>query len=108
MSGPADAYRTARRTVAWLEDLVVRDARGDDVSEIRTAPRGRFWLGRLAPEDLVGQATSDRGARMEPSACGLRFLPDAPGPWTWTVSAGFVVWTRSDSKSPWQKQPAVE
>lgn len=107
MSSAPELHNASRATIDWLEALVLRDARGDDVNEIHTAPSGRFWLGRLAPEDLAGQASGDRTSRMEPSACGLRFRPRLPGPWTWKVNAGFVAWTRTDGKAPWQKQPAI-
>jgi hypothetical protein len=104
---PADLYEPARSTVAWLEQLVVRDARGDDEAELETAPSGRFWLGRLAPEELVSQLPGDRGERMDPCACGIRFQPKSAGPWKWMVHAGFVVWTCADNKSPWRKQMPI-
>ena len=41
------------RLVHWLEGGVIADARGDNESELGVNPDGKFWLGRLAPEELV-------------------------------------------------------
>jgi hypothetical protein len=104
---PAELYEPAKKTVAWLEQLVVADARGDALQELETAPSGRFWLGRLAPEESAARASGERGERMEPCACGVRFQPQGPGPWTLKLRAGFRVWTRPDTKSPWSKGAPV-
>ena len=102
-----ELYDSAVRTVRWLEDLVVRDGRGDGDSELETAPAGRFWLGRLGPEDTVARPSGERGERMDPCACGVRFRPVGAGAWRWTIRAGFRVWARPDPKGPWKKLPRV-
>jgi hypothetical protein len=102
-----DLYGAANRTIRWLEECVVRDARGDDEDQLPNAPSGRFWLGRLAPQDHAGMGSTDRGARMDPSASGVRFKPNGAPPWTWRVSAGFVMWTRAEKQAPWRKSEPV-
>lgn len=108
MRSPDEIYPVARKVVDWLEELVVADARGHDVEESETAPSGRFWLGRLAPEESAFRLAGERGERMEPCASGVRFKPAGPGPWTLDIAAGFVVWTRAAAGEPWRKRPATE
>ena len=48
-----DKHRAAERFVSWLEESVVLDGRGDELSFSEVNPIGRFWLGRLGPKDFV-------------------------------------------------------
>lgn len=102
-------YGSAVAVVRWLERAVLVDARGDDEAELERPPAGRFWLGRLGPEESASRPTGDRGERLDPCACGVRFMPAAEGPWEWQVRVGFRVWERSgDDAHPWRKSEAVE
>ncbi len=107
MRTPEEIYPVAHKVVQWLEAAVVADARGSDVSHSDTAPSGRFWLGRLAPEESAFRLAGERGERMEPCACGIRFKPRGSGPWQLTIRAGFRVWTRGGRNEPWRKQDAI-
>ena len=61
--------------VRWLCDAVVIDGRGDAVDELRFEPTGWFWLGRLAPEELVqASRLGERAERLDPCETGLRVL----------------------------------
>ena len=68
----------AESFLGWLLANVVREARGDDYSRLPVGPRGRFWLGRLAPEEVVQKShLGERAERLEPCATGFRVRPTA-------------------------------
>src|SRR5262245_2788888 len=65
----------AEKFVQWLLRRVVSDATGESASEQETAPRGRFWLGRLASEEAVrNRGLGERGERLDPCEIGIRVL----------------------------------
>jgi len=90
------------RFVQWLEKRLLFAGRGDNLSTSPTDPAGRFWLGRLAPEE---QVKVDRVGRMEPCAIGIRTLMAGPGPWRCTATVEFNVWV--SSKEGWVKTPRI-
>lgn len=93
------------RMVEWLEERVVRAARGDDSMEIEVEPSGRFWLGRLASEAAVVElGLGERGERLDPCAAGIRLRPLKAGPWRFRVGARMRAWV---CKGPdrWVKTP---
>lgn len=100
-----DKYLAAERCVFWLSECVRRDASGEGVELSNADPRGRFWLGRLAPRlEIANSPLGQRAERLEPCAVGLRFLANAPDfkP-TISFEASFVVWSKPDRDRPWQK-----
>lgn len=101
----------ASRFVAWLEQAVVTEARGDHHATLDVSPVGRFWLGRLGPKDDVTK-TDGRGDRLEPCAIGLRIRPRENGPLQFTVNVRCAVWQRSrnvggDRPWQWTKLPPI-
>ncbi len=57
--------------LGWMLDSVVADARGDHLQTLPVAPKGRFWLGRLAPEVVVQNSSlGERSERLEPCEIG--------------------------------------
>jgi Helicase conserved C-terminal domain len=86
-------YAAAERFVDWLELRAIREARGDDYTELDVDPSGRYWLGRLGPKDFVTRL-DERGDRLEPCAIGVKLRPRNPGPWKFDVSIQFAAWLR--------------
>lgn len=107
MIPPTDIRDSARRTIGWLQRAIVEDARGDTLFESETAPSGRFWLGRLASEEVVTAQIDSRGERMEPCACGIRFRPVGPPPWTFRVAIRFRIWAKAGRGQPWRKSAPI-
>lgn len=67
----------AERFVEWLLTEAIVQARGDRHQRLKVAPDGRFWLGRLAPEEKVQHSRlGERAERLEPCEVGIRFRPD--------------------------------
>ena len=95
----------AERCVAWLAERVRADASGSAVREAETDPRGRYWLGRLAPaSEIAASALGLRAERLEPCAVGLRFLlAGGNGPALLEFGARLAVWSRSDGAPVWTK-----
>ena len=105
---PAELYEAAVKAAEWLQQAVVSDARGDNDESLERPPAGRFWLGRLGPEHSTTRMAGERGERLDPCACGIRFQPAEDAPWTWAVRAGFRAWSRSDEGDRlWQKSPPI-
>jgi hypothetical protein len=100
-----DKHRAAERFVSWLEQSVLLDGRGDEISFSEVNPIGRFWLGRLGPKDFV-TLPDERNDRLEPCAIGLRLKPATSGPWDFRATARFCLWKRSKSEGkrelPWK------
>ena len=83
------------RFVAWLEDEVVADARGDRLTRLHVKPADLLWIGRLAPENAAWKvALGERGQRLDPCSCGFRFRPTDEPPWEWPAEVRFQVWQR--------------
>src|SRR5262245_57650188 len=82
------------RFVAWLEQEVIADARGDRLTTLPVKPADLLWIGRLAPENAAWKAAlGERGQRLDPCSCGFRFRP-SEAPWEWTAEVRFCVWRR--------------
>lgn len=100
-----DRQAVAERFVNWLEDRVIVDGRGDEISSSAVDPLGRFWLGRLGPKDFV-TLPDERGDRLEPCAIGLRLKPVIHDHLRFRVEAKFALWQRSKSEGkrelPWK------
>ena len=94
----------AEQCVGWLADRVRADASGSDACEGETDPRGRYWLGRLAPAaEIAGSALGVRAERLEPCAVGLRFLLAERRRVAVEFSARLAVWSRASGSPPWRK-----
>ncbi len=94
------------RFVRWLDDRVLRAARGDDDLQLAVEPAGKLWLGRLAPEARVqAQALGERGERLEPCAVGLVVQPTSL-PITFEATVRCRVWRRIQ-RGDWQKSDVV-
>ena len=100
--------------VAWMLDAVVAEARGDGMETLSVAPRGRLWLGRLAPEVVVQNSRlGERSERLEPCEVGVRLcLPEVDGRLV-HCSASLVVWREfAGSDEPdaprWRKSEPIE
>lgn len=79
--------------VGWMLDSVVAEARGDQHTSLPVAPRGRFWLGRLAPETVVQDSRlGERSERLEPCEVGVRLRLSRFDGRTVNCSARLVVW----------------
>ncbi|AXF00091.1 C-terminal helicase domain-containing protein [Paraburkholderia hospita] len=110
---PENQYEAAQRFVRWLENDVLAEARGDREQRSPVDPTGRYWLGRLGPKDFVTRA-DERGDRLEPCAIGVRLRAAQAGPWTFTVSVRFCLWSRRKSTDEnglrwaYDKSPFVE
>ena len=91
---PDGQYAAAETFLDWMHTRVIAEGRGDDLGEVDTAPRSRFWLGRLAPETVVMSSPLGRRAeKMDPCAIGIRLRPSSAGPWAISLSASFRCWT---------------
>ncbi len=67
----------AERFVDWLLDQAVAHACGTCIQRLPVDPAGRFWLGRLAPEELVRQhRLGERAERLDPCEVGIRVRPN--------------------------------
>lgn len=93
---------------------VVAEARGDDMQFLPVAPRGRFWLGRIAPEIVVQNSRlGERSERLEPCEVGIRVRPSAVDGRQITCKARFVVWGEFDGGDQpdalkWRKSEPIE
>lgn len=113
MVNEADLINAGTKLVRWLEERIIVDARGDDLSRIQQKPADGFWLGRLAPEDAAWKSgMGERGQRLDPCSAGFRFRPSGSAPWEWTATVRFRVWTRekksTDSDAAWIKHDPLQ
>jgi hypothetical protein len=100
----ADLYEACTTYVNWLERRVIASARGDAHREVEYAPSGRFWLGRLAPQEAVlERGLGERGERLDPCAIGIRAkLPrDQVLRFSMTVRAQY--WNKRRQDARWTK-----
>ena len=78
------------------------------------APKGRFWLGRLAPEIVVQNSRlGERSERLEPCEVGVRVRPTAVDGRHVSCSARLVVWGEFDGGDDpdadrWRKTEPIE
>lgn len=69
-------YPHAEAFVDWIMSQVVLSARGDQFARLPVKPDGRFWLGRVAPQEKVEHSRlGERGERLEPCEVGIRIRP---------------------------------
>ncbi len=100
--------------VSWMLDGVVAEARGDHMQLLPVAPKGRFWLGRVAPEIVVQNSRlGERSERLEPCEIGVRVRPSAVDARSVSCSARFVVWSEFDGGDQpdadnWRKSEPIE
>lgn len=104
-----DLYQASERFVRWLENKILLSARGDNDFELKdVSPKGKFWLGRLAPEEaVIASGMGERGERLDPCAIGMRLLPADTGPWHFVCVVSFRVWLREE-EGRWRKTDRVE
>ncbi len=100
-----DKHTAAERCVAWLARRVLSDASGAAEIESDKDPRGRYWLGRLAPQvEIINSDLGKRMERLEPCAVGMRVLLDPKrGPQTIHVTSSFYVWRKDREDDKWRK-----
>jgi Lhr-like helicase len=94
-------YAVAERFCNYLSELVVSDARGDEVFESDVAPAGRYWLGRVGPKDAV-VLQDERADRLEPCAIGVRLRP-AQSNIKFSVDLKWFLWRRTKVKNKEQR-----
>jgi hypothetical protein len=103
-----EKYEAAEKFVGWLEQRIVTAGRGDADTSLEVEPSGKYWLGRLAPEeDVVARGLGERGERLDPCAIGMRLKPSRPGPWKLKVAVSACAWFR-DTNRLWYKASPVE
>lgn len=86
-------YASSWRFLDWMHTRVVEEARGDLMSSVDTAPKNRFWLGRLAPEvAVINSPLGQRAEKLDPCAIGIRLRPAEAGPWRLRLEAAFRCW----------------
>ena len=100
--------------VAWMLNSVVAEGRGDDMQTLPFAPKGRFWLGRLAPEVVVQNSRlGERSERLEPCEVGVRLRPTEFDGRIARCSARLVAWSEFDGGAQpgapkWRKSEPIE
>ena len=100
-------YEASVLFTEWLDRQVTAAGRGDGVDTLDVDPRGRFWLGRLAPEYMVlSNPLGARGERLDPCAAGIRFRPAGPAPWSFDVTVSLRGWAK-DAAGGYVKSPEV-
>jgi hypothetical protein len=78
-------------------DGVVAEGRGDHMQTLPVAPKGRLWLGRLAPEVVVQNSRlGERGERLEPCEAGVRLRLSEVDGRTVRCTGRLVVWSEFD------------
>lgn len=102
---PDGRYESSWRFLEWMHRRVVEEARGDHLDTSDTAPRNRFWLGRLASESaVINSPLGQRAEKLDPCAIGIRLRPATAGPWTLELAIRFRCWeprpAGTFSKSP--------
>lgn len=97
-------HGACERYIEWVENRLVRTARGDDLEESEFAPSGRFWLGRLTPEEVVLQSDlGERGERLSPCAMGFRLKLKRNTAVQIRARIRASYWTRQSNREPWTK-----
>lgn len=104
-----DLYPTCVRFIRWLENRVVESARGDSFTHLEHDPSGRFWLGRLAPEEAVlERGLGERGERLEPCAIGIRTKIPKNRMQQCTVKVRAYYWDKPRGTKEWMKHELPE
>lgn len=108
MTSHGDLYDAAVRFVGWLDRKLTVAGSGEAVAALDVDPSGKFWLGRLAPEKAITDASQqERLERLEPCACGLRLKLNAPPPWTFEATVELVAWLFDSESKSWRKAKKV-
>ena len=100
--------------VAWMLDGVVAEGRGDHMQTLPVAPKGRLWLGRLAPEVVVQNSRlGERSERLEPCEAGVRLRLSEVDGRTVRCTGRLVVWSEFDGGDEpdapkWRKSEPIE
>jgi len=101
--------------VAWLLNEITIEARGDRHQQLAVAPIGRFWLGRLAPEERIQESRlGERAERLEPCECGFRVRPTQLDGRLIRCRIGIVAWREIEDagddpdEDKWVKTDRVE
>lgn len=100
--------------ISWMLESVVAEARGDRMQTLPVAPRGRFWLGRLAPEIVVQTShLGERSERLEPCELGMRIRLSEHDERTVRCTGHLVVWGEFDGGDEpdaprWRKSEPIE
>ena len=83
--------------LGWMLDGVVAEGRGDHMDTLPVAPKGRLWLGRLAPQVVVQSSRlGERSERLEPCEVGVRLRLSEVDGRAVHCSASLVVWSEFD------------
>jgi hypothetical protein len=104
----------ATRFIAWMLEGVVAEGRGDDMATLPVAPKGRLWLGRLAPEVVVQNSRlGERSERLEPCEVGVRLRPSVVDGRAVSCRARLFVWSEFDGGDEpdaprWRKSEPIE
>jgi hypothetical protein len=99
--------------LGWMLDCVVAEGRGDHMDTLPVAPKGRLWLGRLAPEVVVQNSRlGERSERLEPCEVGVRLRLSEVDGRAVHCSAGLVVWSEFDGgdapgAAKWRKSEPI-
>jgi hypothetical protein len=100
-----ELYEACTRFVDWLERRVVVSARGDAFPTLDYAPSGRFWLGRLAPQEAVlERGLGERGERLDPCAIGLRAQLPVGRALRFAARIKAKYWDKRREESRWSKK----
>ena len=104
----------AESFLGWLLANVVHEARGDRYDRLPVGPKGRFWLGRLAPQDLVlNSQLGDRAERLDPCATGFRVRPTTVDGRTIRCKVQMAAWREipghgtSPDEDKWEKTDVI-
>ena len=95
-------------------DGVVAEGRGDHMQTLPVAPKGRLWLGRLAPEVVVQNSRlGERSERLEPCEVGVRLRLSEVDGRTVRCTGRLVVWCEFDGGDEpdapkWRKSEPIE
>ena len=101
--------------VRWLQELVIREARGNAYDRLPVGPSGRFWLGRLAPEETVQNSPlGERAERLMPCATGIRVRPTQLDGRVLKCTASMAAWREipdhqnGPTDDKWQKTDRID
>lgn len=100
--------------VTWMLDGVVAEGRGDHMHTLPVAPKGRLWLGRLAPEIVVQNSRlGERSERLEPCEVGVRLRLSEVDGRSVRCTAVLVVWGELDGGDEpdapkWRKSAPIQ
>src|SRR5689334_5830908 len=105
---------SAEAFVNWMLDGVVAEGRGDYMQMLPVKPKGRLWLGRLAPKVVVQSSRlGERSERLEPCEVGVRLRLSEIDGRTIRCFACLVVWCEFDGGDEpdapkWRKSEPVK